>query len=54
MVHKADKFVTNKIADAVRKSNNDKIEKQEPVNEITIVIEKRDEILNRLREVLSK
>ena len=54
MVHKAGKFITNKIADAVTKSNNDKIEKQEPVDEITIALEKRDEILKRLRKVLSK
>ena len=54
MVHKAGKFITNKIADAVTKSNNDKIEKQEPVDEITIALEKRDEILKRLRKVLSE
>ena len=54
MVHKAGKFITNKIADAVTKSNNDKIEKQEPVDEITIPLEKRDEILKRLRKVLSE
>ena len=54
MVHKAGKFITNKIADAVTKSNNDKIEKQESVDEITIALEKRDEILKRLRKVLSE
>ena len=52
VVHKAGKFLGNKIADAVTKSNDDNIEKQEPVEEIIIPSEKRDEILNKLREVL--
>ena len=39
----------NKIADAVTKSNDDNIEKQE---EITIPPEKREEILNKLRKLL--
>ena len=42
----------NKIADAVTKSNDDNIEKQEPVEEIIIPPEKRDEILHKLRKVL--
>ena len=42
----------NKIADAVTKSNNDKIVKQKPVEEIIIPLEKRDEILNNFRKVL--
>ena len=31
LFHKAGEFLGNKIADAVTKSNNDNIEKQEPV-----------------------
>ena len=41
-----------KTADTVTKSSNDNIEKQEPVAEIIIPPEKRDEILNKLRKVL--
>ena len=33
VVHKAGEFIGNKIADAVTKSNDDKIVKQEPVEE---------------------
>ena len=33
-------------------SNDDNIEQQEPVEEIIIPLEKRDEILNNLRKVL--
>ena len=40
VVHKTDEFIGNKIADAVPKSNNDKIEKQEPVQGIIIPLEK--------------
>ena len=43
VVHKEGQFIANKIADAVTKSNNDKIVKQEPVEEINIPPEKRDE-----------
>ena len=46
VVHKADEFMGNETADAVTKSNNDNIDKQEPVEEITIPPEKKDEILN--------
>ena len=52
VVHKAGKFIGNKIADAITKSNDDNIEKQEPVEEIIISPEKREEILNKLRRVL--
>ena len=52
VVHKAGEFLGNKIADAVTKSNDDNIEKQEPDEEILIPQEKRDEILNKLRKVL--
>ena len=33
VVHKASKFMGNKTADTVTKSNDDNIEKQEPVEE---------------------
>ena len=52
VVHKAGEFIGNKIADAVIKSNDDNIEKQEPVEEIIIPPEKRKEILSKLRKVL--
>ena len=52
VVHKADEFSGNKIADTVTKSNDDKIVKQEPAEEIIIPIEKKVEILNKLRQVL--
>ena len=52
VVHKAGKFSGNKLADSVTKSNHGNIEKQEPVEEIIIPPEKRDEILNKLRKVL--
>ena len=40
-VQKVNEFIGNKIADAVTKSNNDKIVKQEPVEEIIIPSEKK-------------
>ena len=52
MVHKAGEFLGNKIADAVTKLNNDKIVKQEPFEEIIITLEKIEEILNELSQVL--
>ena len=52
VVHKAGEFLGNQIADVVTKSNDDKIVKQEPVEEIIIPLEKRDEILNKLKKVL--
>ena len=45
VVHETGEFFENKSAD-------DKIGKQEPVEEIIIPLEKRDEILNDLRQVL--
>ena len=51
-VHKTSEFIGNKTADAVTKSNDDKIDKQEPVEEIIIPPEKRDEILGKLKKVL--
>ena len=52
VVHKAGESLGNKTADAVTKSNDDKIEKQEPVEETIIPPEERDEILNKLRKAL--
>ena len=52
VVNKAGEFIGNKIADTVTKSNNDNIEKQEPVEKIIILPEKRGEILHKLRRVL--
>ena len=42
VVHKSGEFVGNKIADAVTKSNDDKVVKQEPVEEIIIPPEKNE------------
>ena len=44
VVHEAGEFIGNKIADAVTKSNDNKIVKQELVKEITILPKKWDEI----------
>ena len=52
VVHKTGEFLGNKIADAVTMSNDDKIVKQEPVEEIIIPLEERDAILNELGQVL--
>ena len=59
VVKKAGESLGNKIADTVTqtsKSNNDKSvkpdENQRNVEEIIIPLEKRDEILNKLRKVL--
>ena len=41
----------NKIADALIKSNDDKIMKQETVEEIVIPPEKREGILSKFRRV---
>ena len=49
---KAGEIIGSKIADAVTKSNDLEIVKQEPVEEIIIPQKKRDEILNKLRRVL--
>ena len=57
VVHKAGEYLGNKIADALlsktlamrTNSSNDKIEKQEPVDEI---LEKREETLSKFRKVL--
>ena len=52
VVHKTGEFLENKIADTVTKSNDDNVKKKEPVEEIIIPPEKRDEVLSKLRKVL--
>ena len=52
VVHKTGELIENKIADAVTKSSDDNIPKQEPVEEIIIPPQKREEILKKLRRVL--
>ena len=47
VAHKANEFKENKVTDAVTKSNDDNIEKQELVEEIIIPPEKGEEILNK-------
>ena len=51
LVHKAGKFVGNKIADTIVNSNDDTIVEQEPVEEIIIPLEKIDEMLSNLRKI---
>ena len=43
-VYKADEFLGNKILNAITKTKDDNIEKQEPVQEIIIPLGKREEI----------
>ena len=50
--HKAGEFMGNKTADTVTKSNDDNIEIQEPVSDTIVPPEKRNEILDELRNVL--
>ena len=60
VVYKTGKFLGYKIADAVAKSNNDEIVKPKHVidenpgnlEEIIIALEKREKILNELRQLL--
>ena len=56
VIHQAGEFIRNKIANAVTKSNDYKIVKPDEnprnVEEIIIPLEKREEILNELRQVL--
>ena len=54
VVHKAGEYLGNKIADAVTKSNDDNIAKQESVEETIIPPEKREEILSKLRKSTTK
>ena len=52
VVHKPGEFLGNKVADSVTNSYNNKIVKRKPVQEMIILPEKREEILNELRQVL--
>ena len=52
VVHKSGKYLGNKIAGAITKWNDDNIEKHEPIEEKLFRKKKRQEILNKLREVL--
>ena len=52
VVRKAGEFLGNKIPDTAAKPNDNKIEKQEFVEEIFLPLEERDEILNKLSKVL--
>ena len=52
VVDKTGEILGNKIADAVTGSNDNEMEKQEPVEEIVIPPEERDEMLNKLSQVL--
>ena len=52
VVHKTGGFLGNKNTDTVTNLYDDKIGKQEPVEEIIIPPEKREKILNELRQVL--
>ena len=52
VVHKIGEYLRGKVADAVTKSNEGKTVNQEPVEKIIIPLEKRDEILNELRQAL--
>ena len=56
LVHEECQFLVNKIADAVTKSNDNKIAKPDKnsknVGEIIVLPEERDAMLNKLRQVL--
>ena len=56
VIHKSGKFIGNKTAGVITNSNDHKIVKPDEnpgnVKEIVIPLEKREEILNELREVL--
>ena len=57
VVHKIGEFLENKKADAVAKLHDNKIVKADEktnVEKKTIPLEKREEILNELRQVLQK
>ena len=52
VVHKAGEFLGNLVPDAVTNSYDNKNVKTKPVEDIIISLEKREEILNELRQVL--
>ena len=53
VIHEAGEYLGNKTVDAVTKSNNDNIGIQEPVQEIIIPSEKKEEILN-IKQIFRK
>ena len=53
VIHEAGEYLGNKTEDAVTKSNNDNIGIQEPVQEIIIPSEKKEEILN-IKQIFRK
>ena len=52
--HKAGEFIGNKIEDVVTKSNDDKIVKQEPVEEIIIPPEKKRRNIRQIVGIIIK
>ena len=52
VVHKTSQFLENKIANAVTKSKENEIVRQEPVEGIVILPQKREEKMIELRQVL--
>ena len=54
VVHKADEFIGNKITDAVTKSNDDNINKKEPVEKIVIPLEKKRGIIRQIEKSIVK
>ena len=52
VVKKAGDLLGNKIQDTVTTSNSDNIVKQEPVQEIIVPLEEREETLSKLRQLL--
>ena len=54
VVHKAGEFLGNKIEDVVTKSNDDNIEKQEPVEKIIIPLERKRRHMKKIEKSIIK
>ena len=54
VVQKAGKFIKNKIADAVSTSNDNNIEKQEPIEEIISPLEKKRKKVKQIERSIIK
>ena len=54
VVHKVIEFIGNKIADTVTKSNDDNTEKQEPVEEIIVPLEKKRRNIKQIEKSIIK
>ena len=54
VVHKAGEFIKNKIPDAISTSNDDNIEKQEPIDEIIIPLEKKRKNIKQIERSIIK